>query len=126
MQGHRRLRVLLVSTVTVCRQMPILTGSVRVTANDCGARKGESLLGADNMNDTCHQYNSSPCANALTLPLVVHTKVGETKLLDVILERSNLSSTVWLSNESSDALEILSGNRTGRVSPQLISIPEGS
>mmetsp|Transcript_95484 Transcript_95484/g.139439 ORF Transcript_95484/g.139439 Transcript_95484/m.139439 type:complete len:365 (+) Transcript_95484:1214-2308(+) len=50
--------------------------SVAVAAHYSGAREGEPLLRADDVNDT--------------LPLVLHAKVGNTELLDIVLERYHL------------------------------------
>ena len=47
-----------------------------------------------------------------TLTLVVHAKVGETELLDVILEGSALGPTVRLADEGRDGLEVFPGYST--------------
>jgi hypothetical protein len=51
---------------------------VRVAANDGCTRKREALLGADDVDDT--------------LSLVAQAKIGQTELLDIVLERHDLSA----------------------------------
>lgn len=70
-------------------------GGVAVTADDGGAGEGETLLGTDDVDDT--------------LTLVVHAKVRQIEVLDVLLEGGDLETGVVLLDELVDILEVLAG-----------------
>jgi hypothetical protein len=46
------------------------------------------------------------------LTLIVHAEVCQSELLDIILQGSDLGSTIRFSDESMDVLEVLSWDRT--------------
>jgi hypothetical protein len=68
------------------------------------------------MKSTTSALSSTHC-QVLTLSLIVHTEVGQSKLLDILLKRSTLCSTVRLDNERRDAFEILSCDSPERSQP---------
>lgn len=49
---------------------------------------------------------------ALTLSPIAHAKVGQPKLLDVLLERLDLRTRVGFGDESADVFKVLSGSST--------------
>lgn len=66
-----------------------------VTADDGGSGEGESLLGADNVDNT--------------LTLVTHTEIGEAEILHVFLEGGALQTGVVFFDEFVDILEVFAG-----------------
>jgi hypothetical protein len=69
-------------------------GSVTVTADNSCAGESEALLRTDNVDDT--------------LSLVVHSKVCQTEVLDVLFEGGALQAGVVLFDELFDVLEVFS------------------
>ena len=65
---------------------------VRVTADDCGAGQSETLLRANNVDDS--------------LSLVAQTKVGELEILYILLESLALDARLVLVDELADGLEV--------------------
>jgi hypothetical protein len=61
------------------------TGSVRITTDDGCSGKSETLLRTDDVDDTWDELHTWQKGYVLTLSLVVHTKVGQAKLLDIVL-----------------------------------------
>ena len=72
-------------------------GSVRVATDDGCSRESETLFGTDDVHDT--------------LSRVVHTKVGEAELLDVVFEGSALGARVLFLDERGDGFEVVSLGR---------------
>jgi hypothetical protein len=70
-------------------------GGVAVTANNGCSGQSEALLGADNVDNT--------------LTLIAHTEVGETKVLDILLESCALEAGVALLDEFGGVLEVFPG-----------------
>ena len=66
-----------------------------VTADDGGSGEGESLLGADDVDNT--------------LTLVAHTEIGEAEILHVFLEGGALQTRVVFFDEFVDILEVFAG-----------------
>ena len=66
-------------------------GRVRVAAHHGGAGQGEALLRADDVHDA--------------LALVAEAKVGQAKVLDVLLESNALCAGIVLLDEGSNVLE---------------------
>ena len=66
-----------------------------VTADDGGSGESESLLGADNVDNT--------------LTLVTHTEIGEAEILHIFLQGGALQTGVVLFDEFVDILEVFAG-----------------
>mmetsp|Transcript_48008 Transcript_48008/g.102832 ORF Transcript_48008/g.102832 Transcript_48008/m.102832 type:complete len:235 (+) Transcript_48008:1825-2529(+) len=69
-------------------------GCVAVATDDGGAWQGKALLGANHVDDA--------------LSGVVHAEVGETEVLDVLLQGHALVSRVRLGDEAGDVFELFS------------------
>ena len=77
-----------------------MCGGVAVTADNGCSGKSETLLGANDVNNT--------------LALVAHAEVGEAEILDILLEGGALKTGVVLLDEVLGILEVFAG-RSGNV-----------
>jgi len=72
-----------------------VSGGMAVTADQGGARKGEALFGADDMDDT--------------LTLITEAEICNAEFLDVLFERKALQTRVLLLYEGGNILDAFSG-----------------